>query len=272
MSVDDPQGRIYLLLDVDEHTGGFAGARAFFDETRRRGDSIEGVMIGYPGNDRVVIGGRGFTRYEVTVRGMSGHSGSRSRTAVNAVSKAAALVSQIDAATPSLPFDADFGMKPEATVTRVVGGESYSVVPDICAMYVDIRTTGAFGREAASEWLQQIITRVDDEWPSPPTQVTITGSQDAFRVPAQATFVEALATSASAVFDRPIPAEVVGPSNVGNYFASFGVPATAGFGVTYRGLHAVNECIEVATLQPSYETYLGAIAALMGTSSKAASA
>nr|WP_322778752.1 hypothetical protein [Frankia sp. Cas4] len=29
-----------------------------------------------------------------------------------------------------------------------------------------------------------------------------------------------------------------GPSNIGNYLAGLGIPATAGFGVAYEGMHA----------------------------------
>ena len=50
-----------LLFDVDEHTGRFGGARAYF-EGADAPDSVDGVMIGYPGPDHVVTGGRGVLR------------------------------------------------------------------------------------------------------------------------------------------------------------------------------------------------------------------
>jgi hypothetical protein len=49
-------GSVVLQLDVDEHTGAFGGARAFFEE--RGASQVDGVMIGYPGPDHVVTGGR----------------------------------------------------------------------------------------------------------------------------------------------------------------------------------------------------------------------
>ena len=48
-------GRVVLLLDVDEHTGAFGGAKAFFEE--QGAPRVDGVMIGYPGPDHVVTGG-----------------------------------------------------------------------------------------------------------------------------------------------------------------------------------------------------------------------
>jgi hypothetical protein len=55
--------------------GAFGGAKAYFEgaaATRR----ADGVMIGYPGLDHVVTGGRGVLRARVHVRGTAGHSGS----------------------------------------------------------------------------------------------------------------------------------------------------------------------------------------------------
>jgi succinyl-diaminopimelate desuccinylase len=83
-------GSVVLLLDVDEHTGGFGGARAFFDDTSA--SRVDGVMIGYPGSDHVVTGGRGVLRARLHVHGVAGHSGSSSSVTPSAIAKAAALV------------------------------------------------------------------------------------------------------------------------------------------------------------------------------------
>jgi hypothetical protein len=42
----------------------------------------------------------------------------------------------------------------------------------------------------------------------------------------------------------PAP-KVAGPSDIGNYLASLGIPTTAGFGVAYRNLYGTDECIQV---------------------------
>ena len=52
------RGSVVLLFDVDEHTGGFGGAKAYF-EGAGAARRVDGVMIGYPGLDHVVTGGRG---------------------------------------------------------------------------------------------------------------------------------------------------------------------------------------------------------------------
>jgi len=48
------------------------GAKAYFEHA----GPVGGVMIGYPGLDHVVTGGRGVLRARVHVHGVAGHSGS----------------------------------------------------------------------------------------------------------------------------------------------------------------------------------------------------
>src|SRR6266700_2361384 len=84
-------GSLVLLFDIDEHTGRFGGARAYFEGPGSPG-SVDGVMIGYPGLGHVVTGGRGVLRARLAVHGVASHSGGRAVTQ-NAITKAAGLVS-----------------------------------------------------------------------------------------------------------------------------------------------------------------------------------
>src|SRR5258708_7183124 len=79
-------GSVALVFDVDEHTGMFGGAKAFFGNDP--GPRPDGVMIGYPGPDHVVTGGRGVLRARLDVHGVAGHSGSGTVTP-SAIAKAA---------------------------------------------------------------------------------------------------------------------------------------------------------------------------------------
>jgi succinyl-diaminopimelate desuccinylase len=64
---DSLRGRLLVLFDADEHTGGFAGVKTFL-----RGYShVDGVLIGYPGNYGVIVGARGFYRATFTVHGIA---------------------------------------------------------------------------------------------------------------------------------------------------------------------------------------------------------
>ncbi|MFI8228705.1 M20/M25/M40 family metallo-hydrolase [Streptomyces sp. NPDC085900] len=139
------RGGLAVLLDADEHTGRFGGARAYLADPAAVRPA--GVMIGYPGPDEVVVGGRGLWRATLAVHAKTGHSGAR-RTAPGAVSRAALLVRLLEEA--ELPdTEGEFPLPPRLTVTFCHGGEGFSVVPGRCEVGVDIRTTPGFGAQDA---------------------------------------------------------------------------------------------------------------------------
>lgn len=140
-------GSVVLLFDVDEHTGEFGGAKAYF-EGRDAPDRVDGVMIGYPGLDHVITGGRGVLRARMDVHAVAAHSGS-SRASAGAVAKAADLIRELrDAALPG-PASPGFPLPARLTVTAISGGEGYSVVPDLCRLNVDVRLTPALDAASA---------------------------------------------------------------------------------------------------------------------------
>src|SRR5690606_25399162 len=63
-------GAVELLFDADEHTGRLGGMRAWL---ARRPMDVAGVFIGYPGDERIMIGSRGFWRARLRVYGEPGH-------------------------------------------------------------------------------------------------------------------------------------------------------------------------------------------------------
>jgi Peptidase family M20/M25/M40/Peptidase dimerisation domain len=128
-------GSVVLLFDVDEHTGGFGGAKAYFEGIGGPGP-VDGVMIGYPGLDHLVTGGRGVLRARIDVHAIAGHSGS-SHTGPGAIDKAAHLLQDLHHAPLPGPAGPEFPLPAKLTVTAVSGGEGYSMVPDLCTINVE---------------------------------------------------------------------------------------------------------------------------------------
>lgn len=253
-------GSVGLLFDVDEHTGAFGGAKAYFeDEPPAR---VDGVMIGYPGMDHVVVGGRGVLRVRMHVHGVAGHSGA-SKTTPSAIAKAAALISRLEDASLPGPSSPDFPLPAKLTVTAINGGEGYSTVPDLCTFNVDVRLTPALDDQDALDLLRSAAADVDAAWRgTQPTHVEVTTRWPAFALAAQEPLRAALLTAAAAAGVRT-SAKVAGPSNIGNYLAGLGIPATAGFGVDYRGLHGTDEQIAVESIPPVQATYHHALLTLL---------
>lgn len=256
-----PAGRLTVLCDLDEHTGGFAGIRRYLEG----GVSPDAVMIGYPGLGRIVTGGRGVLRVRITIHGEAGHTGS-SRPVRNALVKASRLVHLLTCVSPK-DVDAELGLPGKVTVTAIHGGQPgvFSVVPDTAVVEVDVRLTASFDADAARGLLAKVVARSDAERPAPrPSLVEEVGSVwPAFRVPDTHWLTGALLAGARSAGLDPAPA-VAGPSNIGCLLAGLGIPALAGFGADYRGLHGTDEAIRVASLPAVHAAYRHAALRLLG--------
>jgi succinyl-diaminopimelate desuccinylase len=263
-------GTLTLLYDADEHTGSFGGAKRYFAGPDRPAD-VAGVMIGYPGLSKVVVGGRGFLRAMLTVRGQAAHSGDgQPADSHNAVEKAALLVRALSRYRTPGAVDPELGLVPKLTVTAIAGGEGYSVVPDRCQVHVDLRLTTRFDAAAGAALLERVVGSVDRRCPAAgPTEVRYEETWPAYQLDASAPVRVALLDAATQQLGRTPRAKVVGPSNIGCYLASLGIEATAGFGVAYRGLHAADECIELATIPAVQATYHQAVLGLLSPATTA---
>ncbi|MFF7816090.1 M20 family metallopeptidase [Streptomyces sp. NPDC007945] len=258
----DFAGGLAVLLDVDEHTGGFGGARAYLADPHAVRPA--GVIIGYPGMDEVVVGGRGLWRATLTVHAPSGHSGS-SRTVTSAITRAARLVGLLDAADlPGADGASGFPLGPKLTVTAFHGGRGFSVTPDRVDINVDTRNTPHFDAHAAETLVRRAATEVDAELPGPvPTSLSKVASWPPFRLEADEQPAAAL-LSAARQAGLDVRAKTAGPSNIGNLLAGQGIPATAGFGVPYEGLHGIDERASLAELADVYAIHQQAVDELLG--------
>ncbi len=242
-----PRGALHVLFDADEHTGRFGGVRAYLEAVGRPPDA---ASLGYPGNEGVVAGSRGFLRARLRFGGVAAHSGDAERRGVNALTKAAAFALKLaEPVFPDVP-DAAFPFGPAATVTHIEGGQGFSVVPDLAIAHVDIRLTRTFDAEAATRWLEGIVRAVDGQ-----TGIEIVDSWPAYVVPRDDRLVQSFAEAAGAAFGRPFAADVCGPSNIGNLLAARGVPTVCAPGVSFGNMHAADEWADISSIGPVYAMY-----------------
>jgi succinyl-diaminopimelate desuccinylase len=244
------RGGIDLLFDADEHTGRFGGVRAYLDavEGQAAGGKPDAAMLGYPGNDELIRGSRGFHRVRLHVAGRAGHSGATDGGAVNAITRLARLIARIEAAPlPSEPAG-PFSFGPKVTVTEISGGEGFSQVPDRATCSLDIRLTPHFDAAAAVRWLDALVepetTRIEtvESWPP-------------YLVAENDPLVRAFHAAGTAVWQRAIPVTVCGPSNIGNLLAARGIPTICGLGVTAEAVHGTDECAVIDSIATAYCGY-----------------
>ena len=148
-------------------------------------------------------------------------------------------------------------------MTEISGGTGYSAVPDLCTLNVDVRLTPAFDAAAAEALLRSLAADVDAAWPgTQPTQIEITTCWPPYQLPDDSRLKTALLSSAQQAGLSPA-AKIAGPSNIGNYLAGLGIPATAGFGVEYEGLHGTDERIRIDSIPPIQAAYQQACLTLL---------
>lgn len=253
-------GSVILLFDADEHTGRFGGIKRFIAER----PDVAGVMVGYPENDGVNIGARGFWRAVITVHGTAQHSGFDTPPPSNAAVKLAALIQRLaNAPLPQTGAGDPFPLSPKLTVTAVSGGGGFSVVPNAASLHVDIRLTPGFGPEAAAALIAQEVASLDKALPAErDSRIEPQDHWGAYRLEPDNVLAAAVIAGAGLAAGRAVPGIVCGPSNIGNYLADRGIAATCGFGVTCQGVHGADERAEIATLPLVWNTYAAAIARL----------
>ncbi len=270
-------GTLTALFDVDEHSGRFGGARAFFDRDtpvlpvngHSQAPRPDGVFIGYPGIDRVMVGARGFLRARLTVRGIAAHSGGSSSRGLSALLRGAALAQTL-AALPlvpvkTAPIDSAFDKPAQLTLTSLAAGTGgFTQVPDRCELALDIRLTPSFDADEARRTVQHAVATHDTAYP-PDLATTIDWlpGWPAYRIADTHPLLAALDAAARNELHAALPHAVAGPSNIGNYLASLGVPALCGFGIRAEGIHGADERIGLAGIRTVYRIYEDALHTLL---------
>jgi succinyl-diaminopimelate desuccinylase len=240
------RGGIDLLFDADEHTGRFGGVRAYLAALKRKPDA---AVLGYPGNDELIRGSRGFHRVRLHVAGRAGHSGATDDEAINAIGRLARLVAALEEAPLPVEPPGPFAFGPRMTVTEIEGGEGFSQVPDRARCSLDVRLTPGFDARAAERWLEALVDPAT-------TRIEVVESWPAYIVAESEPLVTAFQAAGAGAFQRAIPLAVCGPSNIGNLFASHAIPTICGLGVTAANVHGTDECAVLSSIPAVYRGYL----------------
>ena len=255
-------GNLLLILDADEHTGTFGGIKAAMEA----GYKPDGIMIGYAGDDKIVVGSRGFSRYEITMTGKSAHSGATAPACDNALVRLAGIVSELTANQPKAPEGDTFPRPPKLTVTGMEAGDGFSVVPSKATAKIDVRLTPTFNEAAADRHIRDAVLLSDLANKVPEvrrTEVRKVSSQPAFLTEETSELRIALREAIEEITGQKIPEHVSGPSNIGNFMATRNVEVIAGHGVPSKNIHAPNEMADLKSVDKVYRSYRAAIQKLL---------
>ena len=251
------QGRLHVLFDADEHSGRFGGIRSVVEQHKI---PLDFVAIGYPGNDAVCYGARGFYRVTITCFGNEGHSGGKRPQGQNPLTKAAQIAVGLSAIQLPAESDPDFAFGPRLSVTQIKGGDSFSTIPATAELKVDVRLTPGFTASDARRLIKQVVDDVDADMPGKAaSEMSEVESRPAYKLDADCQPACILLDSARAEFGPKMGFKVCGPGNIGNYLAQQEIPSVCGFGVSFTNAHGKDESIDLSTISGVYRAYLNAV-------------
>ncbi len=246
-------GNLLLVLDADEHTGNFGGIKTAIAQ----GYKPDGLMIGYPGDDEVITGARGFSRYEITLNGVAEHSGARKDPVDNAAVRMGDLITAFQV-KPEISASDEFPFVPKVTVVGAESGDGFSVVPSKAVIKIDVRLTPSFNREAADSFVAALVEDHDRKFKIPAerqSNVKNISSEPPFALSENSELRQAFRHSLALHSFTPVTEKICAPSNIGCYLTGLGIDATAGYGLPFSGLHAANEKVDLQELEKVYSVY-----------------
>lgn len=114
---------------------------------------IDVAVVGEPTGMNPAVAEKGLMVLDGEVRGRSGHAARNE--GVNAIYEALPIVERLR--TLSFPLESRHLGPVKITVTQISAGTQHNVVPDLCKIVVDVRTTDAYTNEQTLEMIRHAV-------------------------------------------------------------------------------------------------------------------
>ena len=207
------------------------------------------VIVGEPTENRVVTGHKAHLWFELTVRGRAAH-GSHPEAGDNAIYRMTDVIASLRRfAATRLREAVCPGFTPATlSVGTIRGGTKVNIVPDSCAIMVDVRLLPQQTPELMLEELSAWVCRDSGQ----PVEVTWKAMAPGFAAQAESPLVHAITAAAETCGVRA-------PPGVVNYCTDAGTFGAAGYDTVVFGpgsilqAHAAEEFIELSQLETAVE-------------------
>lgn len=142
---------LIYLASCEEEVGGKDGIESVIMELPK----IDVAIIGEPTKMQPAVAEKGLIVIDGTIHGISGHAARNE--GVNAIYKAVKVIDQLR----NIHFEKESKLLGpiKITVSQIEAGIAHNIVPDLCKIVVDVRTTDAYTNE---ETLEIIKSSVDE--------------------------------------------------------------------------------------------------------------
>jgi len=240
------RGDIIFAATAGEETDS-CGTKRFVEQYRNRFDAPAGVLIPEPTQLKVLRAHRGILWLNVATHGRTAH-GSMPHLGINAILKMNALLDRLRTfAKPHTPHPLLGGCS--MSINRIAGGTGTNIVPEYCAIEIDIRTLPKQSADEIISRVESLLTELAGQDIQFKAQVSVLRRVDALETPENNPFVQAFCRAVGAE-----KTETAGFTTDGPYFAPLGPVVIYGPGMPEL-CHKPDEYIEIGALEQAKQMY-----------------
>lgn len=170
---------IHFALSYDEEVG-CAGAPVMIDELKKRGQRVDGCVVGEPTSMRVVVAHKGINLFTCKVHGKAAHSSLTPR-GCNAIEHAARLICHIrdlaDYYRQQGPFDDKYDVPFTTMTTNLIeGGIAVNTIPEACTFKYEFRNLPGIPVEEIQSKVEsyvrdELLPRMQKEFPEAKVEI-----------------------------------------------------------------------------------------------------
>lgn len=237
---------IIFAVTAGEETDS-CGAKRFVRHYRSRFADPVGVLIPEPTDMQVLRAHRGILWLTITAHGRTAH-GSMPHLGVNAIMKINAVLNRLGGMTiEHTPHPLLGGCT--MSVNRIAGGSGTNIVPELCAIEIDIRTLPAQSAEAIVEQFNALLAEIAEQDSQFKADVSIIRRVEAMETPEDNPFTQAVCKMADGQQAGAAIFTTDGP-----YYAPLGPVLILGPG-SPQACHKPDECIAIDALEAGKAMY-----------------
>ncbi len=153
LSTISQEYNLIFLASCEEEVGGKNGIESVIPMLPH----IDVAIVGEPTNMQPAIAEKGLMVLDGAIHGISGHAARNE--GVNAIYRTMELIE----ALRSIKFEKESALlgPVKVTVTQIEAGSQHNVIPDLCKIVVDVRTTDAYSNHETLEIIQNAVKHID---------------------------------------------------------------------------------------------------------------
>ncbi|HPC94959.1 MAG TPA: M20 family metallopeptidase [Sedimentisphaerales bacterium] len=240
------QGDIVFAATAGEETDS-AGVQRFAGDLAWLGKPA-GVIIPEPTDLAVVTAHRGLFWLEITTKGKAVHSSMPQR-GVNAIVSMRRVIEELERYEVDFPPHPELG-KCTVSINTIHGGEAMNIVPDRCAIGVDIRTLPGQDTDAIRYDIERLLARLTAEVPRFEATVAVIRTAGALETDPDCEFVQRFCSAVDVDLTNAIGFTTDAP-----HLTRLGAPIVIFGPGKPNQCHQVDEHIAVADLEAGHACF-----------------